>query len=179
MQASGHKSLPTIGFLSVVDRDEQGFFGGYLILNTRGRPIEFHCTAPVKPNKAQEILYGSSLKPYVYGEQIGQTLVSKAKEKPLFVCTDVGAVLDARQFVKTPIVLLLDQRVEYEANEIEPQNRFDIGEYKLAVAETFEKDQQVVASQWQTHADRLDLQEPFERIREAMNEAQRSARQAA
>jgi len=179
MQASGHKSLPTIGFLTIVDRDEQGYFGGYLILNSRGRPIEFHCTAPVKPNKAQEILYGSSLKPYVYGEQIGQTLISKAKEKPLFVCTDMAATLDARQFVKTPLLLLLVENTT-DIDEIpKPENRFQVSEYELAFADSFAKDKQVVTSQWQPHAERLDLHEPFERIREAMNEAQRSARQAA
>ena len=57
-----------IGFLTVVDEPAHGLFGGYLILNPAGRPVEFHCTAPVKPNRAQEILYGTTLKPYLYGE---------------------------------------------------------------------------------------------------------------
>ena len=58
---------------------EQGLFGGYLVLNLLGRPLEFHCTAPVRPNRAQEILYGPTLDPYLCGERIGQTLVGEVQ----------------------------------------------------------------------------------------------------
>src|SRR5688500_11494160 len=58
-----------LGFLTVVEHDQFGLVGGYLILNSSGRPLEFHCTAPVKPSRAQQILYGPTLTPYLYGEQ--------------------------------------------------------------------------------------------------------------
>ncbi len=67
------------GFLTVVEHPQYGLFGGYLILNTAGRPLEFHCTAPIKPNRAQEILYGPTLESFLYGEQIGQTLISQGE----------------------------------------------------------------------------------------------------
>jgi len=51
-------------------------------------PLEFHCTAPVKPNRAQQILYGPTLEPYLFGEQIGQSLLSKAAVEPEVICTD-------------------------------------------------------------------------------------------
>ena len=89
MSDNGPKSLPAIGFLTVCDYAEAGICGGYLILNAGGRPLEFHCTAPVKANRAQEILYGPTLKPFLYGEQIGQTLIGRAKVGPLVVVTDV------------------------------------------------------------------------------------------
>jgi hypothetical protein len=89
MVASGVKTLPTIGFLTVVESEQWGFTGGLLILNVAGRPLEFHCTAPLKPNRAQVILYGPTLRPFLYGEQIGQTLLSKTKSETLFICTDV------------------------------------------------------------------------------------------
>ena len=99
MNASGQKSLPAIGFLTVTRDDEHGFFGGYLILNALGRPLEFHCTAPVRPNRAQEILYGPTLEPYLCGERIGQTLLSKSKVLPALAVTDLESVLAARPFV--------------------------------------------------------------------------------
>ena len=44
-----HASSSTAwGFLTVLSSDEQGLIGGYLVLNQAGRPLEFHCTAPVK-----------------------------------------------------------------------------------------------------------------------------------
>ena len=50
-----------VGFLSVRYRSEHGFFGGYLIVNQLARPLEFHCTMPVRPSRSQELLYGKTL----------------------------------------------------------------------------------------------------------------------
>jgi len=92
-----------LGFLTVVDRASYGLIGGYLILNTAGRPLEFHCTTPVRPSRAQQILYGPTLEPYLFGEQIGQSLLSKAKLEPLAVCTDRVEVLAVREYTAVPV----------------------------------------------------------------------------
>ncbi len=95
------KSPTALGFLTVIEHPQHGLMGGYLVLNGAGRPLEFHCTAPVKPNRAQQILYGPTLEPFLYGEQIGQALVAKSQLEPLLICTDVrpgagGATLGRR-----------------------------------------------------------------------------------
>ena len=46
-------NVGALGFLTVLEHEHLGLVGGYLILNTAGRPLEFHCTAPVKPNRAR------------------------------------------------------------------------------------------------------------------------------
>src|SRR5437868_9981449 len=107
--ASDAKPEPTIGFLTVVEHDQHGLMGGYLVLNAAARPLEFHCTAPVKPNRAQQILYGPTLTPYLYGEQIGQTLLAKGGQTPLVICTDVEPALCMRQFAAAPVVLVLPE----------------------------------------------------------------------
>src|SRR3954462_9244557 len=99
-------ATPAFGFLTIVEQPELGLQGGYLVLNAEGRPLEFHCTAPVKPNRAQEILYGSTLRPYLCGEQIGQALVSRAKSEVLLIFTDNPAVLGVREFASTPVALV-------------------------------------------------------------------------
>ncbi len=106
-----HASAPAAwGFLTVLSSDEQGLIGGYLVLNQAGRPLEFHCTAPVKANRAQQILFGPTLEPYLYGEQIGQTLVSKATATPAVVYTDVPPAMATRDFVDMPVALVLRRR---------------------------------------------------------------------
>jgi hypothetical protein len=107
MRIGDAKSMATLGFLTVIEHPQYGLFGGYLVLNMAGRPLEFHCTTPIKPNRAQEILYGPTLDAFLYGEQIGQTLLSQAKTEPLVLCTDRAPVLAAREFVATPMVLVL------------------------------------------------------------------------
>ena len=93
--------------MTVVADPQYGLCGGYLILNPAGRPLEFHCTTPIKPNRAQEILYGPTLQSFLYGEQIGRTLIQQGGESPLVVFTDVEPVLCARDFVPMPLALVL------------------------------------------------------------------------
>ena len=56
MSVSESKSQISLGFLTVVDGGDTGCIGGYLVLNMGGRPLEFHCTAPVRANRSQQIL---------------------------------------------------------------------------------------------------------------------------
>src|SRR6187397_2785486 len=106
MAVSGSQTLPALGFYTVTEDAEVGIVGGLLILNIAGRPLEFHCTAPLKPNRAQEILYGPTLRPFLYGEQIGQTLLSKTKSETLFICTDVEPAMGARETISLPMLLM-------------------------------------------------------------------------
>ncbi len=96
-----------IGFLTIHDTSQQGLIGGFLILNAVGRPLEFHCTTPVKANRAQEILYGNTLKPYLCGEQIARTLIARAKTPLAFVVTNDVAVLPAQDYVEEQALLSL------------------------------------------------------------------------
>jgi hypothetical protein len=198
MSASTAKAAASVGFLTVLDQGEDGLFGGYLVLNAAGRPLEFHCTAPVKANRAQQILYGRTLAPYLYGEQIGQTLVGKAKTSPRWICTDVQPALSVREFIETPVALVLEAAAEQdEAPSDEPESsvrwrldaaqpnaprphaagllEFDLDGFPLAVSPSWSDDCEAVKSVWRELAG-LDLREPFTRIREAIEEAQKAAR---
>ncbi|MCH5377729.1 MAG: hypothetical protein JJ992_27550, partial [Planctomycetes bacterium] len=55
-------------------------------------------------------------------------------------------------------------------------HHFAIGRLRLAVSENHREDESRIVSQWQPHADDFDLAEPFGRIREAIEEARRTAR---
>src|ERR1051325_10404466 len=102
------KISASLGFLTVLEH-ELGLIGGFLVLNASGRPLEFHCTAPVAPNRAQQILYGPTLKPFLFGEQIGQTLVSRSKAAPLLVVTDCEEALALRAYCETPLVCVVKE----------------------------------------------------------------------
>jgi hypothetical protein len=93
-----------LGFLTVIDQSSGGLTGGYLVLNKTGRPLEFHCTMPLVPDKIQHILYGDTLQPFLYGERIAQTLVQRSKLPVLSVLTNHAAVLSVQTLVSTPII---------------------------------------------------------------------------
>jgi len=165
-------SRPALGFLTVVQNSQYGLFGGYLILNTAGRPLEFHCTAPIKPNRAQEILYGPTLESFLYGEQIGQTLINQGGINPLLVCTDREPALAAREYMTTPLVLVLDQPHRGGPRLV----TFQLGRNHLALPERAEGDRQLITEGLAELADSFDLAEPFQRIRDAIEEAQQAVR---
>ena len=191
------KSKACLGFLTIVEYAPHGLFGGYLILNTAGRPLEFHCTAPIKPNRAQQILYGPTLEPYLFGEQIGQTLLGKTKLEPLVVCTDREPALAVREHVSVPAALVLppeDCETPSASGEVtaptapDPPPRswrldaahagprliaFSVGRNRLAVPTAAAHDRPLIEERLSALADSFDLTEPFSRIREAIEEARR------
>jgi hypothetical protein len=177
MTASSKPSQPCIGFLTVLENAELGFLGGYLLLNAVGRPLEFHCTAPIRANRTQEILYGPTLRPFLFGEQIGQTLLTKSKLTPLVVCTDSEPALAVREFTEIPVVHVLGAPDGSSSNA--PTSQFQLATNQVASAPGHLGDEQLIRAAWPPLADHLNLLEPFDRIREALDEAQRSARQAA
>lgn len=185
-----------LGFLTVLEHDALGLVGGYLVLNAAGRPLEFHCTAPVKPNRAQQILFGPTLAPYLYGEQIAQTLLTTASVEPLAVYTDVERVLAVRDFVSLPVALVLGADDESVAGGPEPfasdpatqtsvwrvdaphrpaghLTQFAVGRNRLAVARDADRD--AIARRLENLGE-FDLREPFGRIREAVEEAHKGSR---
>lgn len=97
-----------LGYLTVLDQPKLGLIGGYLVLNPAGRPLEFHCTTPIKPNRAQEILYGNTLAPFLYGDQIAQTLIARSKVPAAFVLTNVAPALVVQNFIGTPVIYVFE-----------------------------------------------------------------------
>ena len=106
MTAKQSKSLPAIGFMAVDETSEGDLLGGLLVVNPRLRPLEFHCTAPVRANRAQQILYGSTLRPYLYGEQIGPALTASAAARLSLILVDAAAMEPLAEHVDVPVGLV-------------------------------------------------------------------------
>jgi hypothetical protein len=200
MTARANSSSQVFGFLTVVDDADHGLLGGYLALNAAGRPLEFHCTAPVKASRAQEILYGPTLAPYLQGELIGGALVNRVKTAPLLLCTDQGATMSVRRVCQSPVVLVLPaesstptagerrsslhdptESLQSDASQTLGQRliSFPLGVNLVAVTAAYERDRREVEQVCQSLIADLDLQEPFSRIREALQEARAATSQAA
>jgi hypothetical protein len=160
----------TFGYLSAVESPEHGYFGGYLIVSPLGRPVEFHCTAPVRPSRAQEILYGATLHPYLLGEQIAGTLLGKAQTKPQIVLTDQTSVLCLRPKLDVPLALL--KRPVADAS-ISASVEILVSGHAVELAAGFSTDADAVIALLNRLAEHVDLPEPFGRIHEAIREAQR------
>jgi hypothetical protein len=182
----------TFGYLSALESPEYGFFGGYLLISMHGRPLEFHCTAPVRPNRAQQILYGPMLHPYLLGEQIGGALVREAAIVPQLILTDQLAVLSLRSHIETPVVCIRDaggaagsanplgqtdafgeSASNSERLERNASGRFQLHGHACQLAPGYESDRELVLKPLDELVQHVELVEPFDRIHEAIREAQR------
>ena len=158
------------GFLSIVDLGSEVLIGGYLIVNAWGRPVEFHCTEPVKPNRAQQILYGATLRPFVCSEQIGPALVDNASIRPCVLCTDLAEMLFVRHSVDVPVVCLTDRKLE-----IAETTECTIAGHSAYVSDQHESDRSLVECEIDRISGAWEITEPFERIKAAVTEIQKAA----
>ncbi len=106
MGSSGKQEAFRLGFLTALEIPEKGYVGGLLVTNQQGRPLEFQCTLPVKPNSTQEILYGPTLAGFILGELIGVALFEKAGVKPHLVLTDCEPILELREHIAAPVAFV-------------------------------------------------------------------------
>src|SRR3954447_21586264 len=95
-----------LGLLTVL-HEPGGYVGGYLVTSAWGRPLEFRLSSAVQPNKVQQILYASTLVPYVCGDLIGKALVERAGVPVALVVTTCEPALDLRLKLEAPVVALL------------------------------------------------------------------------
>lgn len=175
----------TIGFLSVRHHEEHGYFGGYLVLNAMGRPMEFHCTMPVKPSRAQALLYGPTIDDFVCGEQIAKALTAKAKLKPRLLLTDCPPVL-ALEIVSSLEIALISTTEPDEPSAGKLQIPSSTGQLKtiqangqkLSVLEGSKLTESKIAETLAMLSANLELSEPFQRITEALLEAHPIAKAA-
>lgn len=163
----------TIAFYTVVDDGRTGWTGGLLLLNSGGRPIEFQCTLPVRPSRAHEILFGPTLRDHLIGEIIGPLLVKKVRTPISLLCCDQPEALTIESTVKVPVALVAEA-AECEEGPITDETM--VGSVSvplvgstLRVAMERADEVRLVAEKL---ADLPDATEPFDRIREAIKEAQ-------
>jgi len=175
MQSAKPAENPCFGFVSIIEATT-GHIGGYLVLSTQARPLEFHCTAPVQPSRAHEILYGTALRSYLYGEQIASTLVSKSKQSPLLLLTDIVEVAQAPTKHPTPILYVSSE--DSTSNGVlskSSMESFRLDHMPVAIAGSQSPNEGAITQIkeiWNQHGQVVDLLEPFDRIREALAEAQ-------
>ncbi len=159
-----------LGFLTAIYLDNRGHVAGLLVTNKYGRPLEFQCTAPVRPNRAQELLYGPTLVPFLLGELLSKTLVERITVKPHVLLTDMPEILDSRPHVSLPVACVAGK--EGRTGEGETVR---IGKLSFGLHVEFGEDLKAFEKIAKELANDADLLEPLERVREALQETMKAA----
>jgi hypothetical protein len=185
MSANAKPDQFRLGFLTAVEVPEQGYVGGLLVTNRHGRPLEFQCTAPVKPNRTQEILYGPTLTPFVLGELIGRALVEKAGVKPHLILTEREEILELRNHVPIPVACLDEAQAQAAPPETPSPDaavdaakkvgeKLKLGKQWVRLHAAHDTDRPTIEQDAHQVPHTADLREPFERVREALRETLKS-----
>ncbi|MEP0860710.1 MAG: hypothetical protein HRF52_04670 [Ignavibacterium sp.] len=153
-----------LAFIEVTVFSDGSIRGGILTTDIETRPFEFRVTSPIKPTQVQQILYGASLKDYVYGELICAPLVKATKEKLSMVLAKDNYLVAMRPLVSTPVIFIQSNGSQV-SDGIKPVTFFSHRNFQneLAFAQT------ILNPIMQKH----DLLEPFERLKLALHEVHR------
>jgi len=152
-----------IGYLAV-EKLNNKFVGGLLVVDERGIPQEFKYTEPIVPNELQRILYGKSLDYFLKTEIIAATLVKKIEKPVDFI------------FTKDLELLEIDQRVFYlseRREEISEVRKISEEEYLVPYREgALRIVGKVLPDKLRKLSEMLeeglDIFEPFERLEKAL-----------
>ena len=155
-----------LGFLTAIHLEHRGHVAGLLVTNKYGRPLEFQCTAPVRPNRTQELLYGPTLVPFLLGELLSKTLLDRIGIKPHVVLTDRSEILDSRLHVSLPVACILKGTAK---------DAVRIGKLHFGLHAEFSEDSKAFEQLAKELAADADLLEPLDRVREALNETMKIA----
>lgn len=173
MSGTGKTDLLRLGFMETMEVDGRGHIGGLLITNQHGRPLEFQCTTPVRPNRTQEILFGESLRPWLLAELIGSTLIERVAIKPTLIITSDPILLELRNHTMIPVAC---------ANAVSTGtspgpaalSSIRVGGSVLRFHDAHAIDAETLSKQRHLIPDSADLAEPLERVREALAETVRT-----
>jgi hypothetical protein len=180
-------SQPTraaIGFLGFREFDDGDTYrGAILVTDEWSKPLEFRCTAPVRPTQLQRTLYGKSLLPHVLTELIGEPLISSVREEPQLILIADEAYFDVRHKISAPVIRVNRPviRVDHPDNSKNTKKEQPPSKSLLLQSASGKFAQVEVEAHWKFADDlelsgerlrdlfgRWDLIEPFKRLAEGL-----------
>jgi hypothetical protein len=168
-----------IAFLGYMEfEDGASYRGAILATDDWGKPLEFRCTAPVRPTAVQRTLYGSTLMPHILVELIAKPLMDALNEKPMVVLTSEALFLTLRYRVDVPVVLIRRQSADMKETIGPGENDShsilmgsESGRFEPVIMEAhweFPQDAEVCGRLLKGLFGRWDIIEPFERLQKGL-----------
>jgi len=125
----------------------------------------------------QEILYGPTLAPYLLAELIGKTLLEKVGVRPHLVLTEQPELLELREHVAVPVAYIADdhsapaaESTQHDSAGAAPSGTIRLGRQVLRFHPGHGDDTSLLENRAAAVPADANLREPFERVREALNE---------
>ena len=84
--------------------DGEGHIGSALVMDTKGIPLEFRCSVPVRPSAVQIALYGTPIRDYIAFNLCGQPLLESLTRNPAVCLVESEPELNLQEHVSIPVI---------------------------------------------------------------------------
>ena len=84
--------------------DGEGHIGSALVVDTKGIPLEFRCSVPVRPSAVQLALYGTPIRDYIAFNLCGQPLLESLTRNPGVCLVESEPDLNFQEHVSIPVI---------------------------------------------------------------------------
>ena len=84
--------------------DGEGHIGSALVVDTKGNPLEFRCSVPVRPSAVQIALYGSLIRDYIAFNLCGQPLLESLTTNPAVCLVESEPEFNLQEHVSIPVI---------------------------------------------------------------------------
>ena len=169
--------LTYLAFIMLAEVEDSVLRGGILVTDAHGKPVEFRCTSPIRPNSVQRTLYGSTLMPHIAVELVGTPLVQAVQASPDVVLVQQEEFLLLRTRCDKPLLLARRQGQDMQVSEADSRSQPE----ELLSSPSGRFAPVIVTCHWDFADDivkckeglgwtfaNCDLVEPFERVRTAL-----------
>lgn len=170
-------ATPTaIGYLGYHTFDDgEAYRGAILVTDEGSKPLEFRCTAPVRPTPLQRKLYGKSLLPHILTELIAAPLIASVREKPQMILISDDYFFDLRCKVAFPVIMVSASKAALRSKSAERSKTLllqsssgKFSELEIEAHWKFPTDLDSSGERLRDLFGRWDLTEPFERLVEGL-----------
>ena len=171
------EGLNNLAYVALVEMEEGVLRGGILVTDSHGKPVEFRCTSPIRPNAVQRTLYGSTLMPHIAVELVGKPLVQTVQTAPDVVLVQQEEFLSLRTRCEKPLLLARRQGEGMQLSEESGKSQRE----EVLASPSGKFAPVVVTCHWDYPDDivqckeglgwmfsNCDLVEPFERVKTAL-----------
>jgi hypothetical protein len=149
-----------------------------LVINSLGRPVEFHCSTPVRPTRTQEVLYGQTLQQYLSCDLIGRAMLKHCRGNHTVVVVRQNEMAALTAHTDRPLAVIAQRESQPATEEAAgTENPVTVSDASPMARVLGKPDDQVWAEQALLRLGAvLPLDEPFGRIDEAIREAHAAGR---
>lgn len=172
------EEMKHIAFITLSEVEDGMLRGGILITDTNGKPLEFRCTSPIRPNAVQRTLYGSTLMPHIAVELVGIPLAQAVQASPDVLLVQQEEFISLRTKFNKPLLIARRQGEDLKLSDASGKNRPE----EMISSPSNKFAPVVVSCHWNYPDDivqckeelgwifsQCDLVEPFERVKKALS----------